>query len=66
MRLFEHNNGKPGNFTYKRGPWKLIYQEYYENKDEASKREKFLKSGKGREFIRGLLGSLPNASNIVQ
>ncbi len=45
LRLLQHNNGKPGNYTYKRGPWKLIYKEHYENKSEASKREKFLKAG---------------------
>ena len=54
-RLAEHNTGKPGNYTYKRGPWKLIHKETYEFKDEASKREKFLKSGKGREFIKSFV-----------
>lgn len=54
LRMKEHNFGKPGNYTYKRGPWKLIYSEVYETKSEASKREKFLKSGQGRSLLKKL------------
>ena len=32
-------------------PWKIIYTEEYSTKSEALKREKYLKSGKGREFV---------------
>ena len=52
-RLENHNNGKvKSTKAYK--PWKLIYYEAFENKKDASREEKFLKSGKGRERIKYL------------
>jgi len=54
-RLCErHNKGKVV-YTRARMPWKLIYQEQFLTRLEAVRREKFFKSGKGREFIKGLL-----------
>ena len=51
-RIKEHNN-KELSFWTKRGTfWKLIYIEKYENKTEALKREKWLKSGVGRDFLK--------------
>ena len=49
-RLEEHKTGKVK--STKGGFEKLIYTEEYTNKKEAWKREKFLKSGKGREWIK--------------
>jgi len=49
-RLEEHNSGKC-RYTSGRKPWKLIYNEEYCSRSKAMKREKFLKSGKGREFL---------------
>ena len=49
-RILEHNNGKV-TATKNRRPFVLIYFENFENKFEAAKREKFLKSGQGREFL---------------
>jgi putative endonuclease len=57
LRIKEHKNGKPGNYTYKRGPWELVYSEVYETKDEASKREKFFKSGQGRALAKRLVST---------
>ncbi len=37
-------------------PFELIYKEVYNTRLEAAKREKFLKSGKGREFVREIQG----------
>jgi len=34
------------------GEWKLIYAEAYLHKDDAMGREKFLKSGSGRKFLK--------------
>jgi len=45
------NNGFPS-FTAKKGPWKLVYSEEFETRREAETREKFFKTGKGREFLR--------------
>ena len=50
-RLFEHNNGLVIS-TINRKPLELIYVEEFENKEEAMDREKFFKSGKGREFLK--------------
>ena len=49
-RLADHNNGL-SRYTKNRGPWILLYKEEYKTRSEAIKREKFLKSGKGREFL---------------
>jgi putative endonuclease len=38
--------------TSHRGPWKLIYYEAYTEREDAEGREKFLKSGAGRRFLR--------------
>jgi putative endonuclease len=35
-----------------KGPWKLIHSEEYGNRSEAMRREKQLKSGQGREWLR--------------
>ena len=51
-RLKSHNElGKKG-FTLRYRPWKLLYTENFDNKRDAMKREKQLKSGQGRAWIR--------------
>jgi putative endonuclease len=50
-RLFEHNNGLVIS-TRNRKPFELIFTEEFENKELAMAREKFFKSGKGREFLK--------------
>ncbi len=52
-RIIEHNSGMSP-YTKNKGPWEIIYTETYESRGEAMKREKFLKSGKGREFIKSI------------
>ncbi len=54
-RLGEHNTGRSP-FTKGRGPWELIYWEEFKTRTEAIKREHFMKSGKGREFLQMKLG----------
>jgi len=54
-RVGQHNAGITKS-TKNRGPWKLVYQEQYELRAEAMRREKFLKSGQGRELILELIG----------
>lgn len=51
-RLADHNLGKTRYTTYIGGPWELIYKEPYETRSLAMKREKELKTGKGREFLK--------------
>ena len=52
-RLENHNLGKVRS-TKKYKPWKLIYYEAFENKSNALREEKFLKTGKGRERLKYL------------
>ena len=58
-RLMRHNGllpTKKSSFTSKQGKdWKIIYTERFDTRAEAMKREKELKSGKGREFIKDLI-----------
>ena len=54
-RLLSHNSLAKKGWTMKFRPWKLVYSEVYKSKKEAMKREKQLKSAKGREFIHNLI-----------
>ena len=40
------------------GTWKVVYKENFKTRKEAVKREKFLKSHKGRDSIRDFLKKL--------
>ena len=54
-RLVEHNN-KELSFWTKRGTeWKLIYKEEFDNKTDALKRERWLKTGVGRDYLKMIL-----------
>jgi putative endonuclease len=53
-RFSEHVTG--GSFaTSHRGPWQLIYYEAYLNQADALGRERYLKSGAGRRFLKAQL-----------
>ena len=55
QRLLSHNKlGKKG-WTIKYRPWKVVHTENFETKAEAMKREKELKTAKGRGFIWELI-----------
>ena len=54
-RLADHNQGNTGFTTKAGGPWKLVYKEGWETRSEAMKREKYLKTGAGRDFIKAQL-----------
>ncbi len=52
-RLREHNEHTLGGFTSQyRGAWVLIYKESVATRSEALMREKQLKSGNGRAYIK--------------
>lgn len=53
-RLKHHNSGA-SRFTRGKGPWKLVYQEHYQNKREAWLREKQIKSYKGGNAFKKLI-----------
>jgi putative endonuclease len=51
QRLKRHNNGYESTTKAYR-PFKLIYTETFETRPEARTREKYLKSGVGKEFLK--------------
>lgn len=50
-RLSEHKRGASCATSY-RGPWKMIYYEAYLDRQDAEGRERYLKSGSGRKFLK--------------
>jgi putative endonuclease len=50
-RIKEHNQGKTKSTKGFR-PWVLIYKEFAETRIEARAREKYLKSGCEKEFLK--------------
>jgi putative endonuclease len=55
QRFLSHNKlGKKG-WTIKFRPWEIVYTEEFIEKSEALKREKELKSSRGRNWIRTTL-----------
>lgn len=50
-RLKQHNAGKTKS-TKPYLPWKLVFVEEFEFKEDALAKEKFLKTGRGREYIK--------------
>ena len=53
-RISEHNIGKVVSTKTLR-PWKIIYYEAFDSKNNARREELFLKTGKGRERVKWLL-----------
>ena len=56
-RFKSHNQLAKKGWTIKFRPWEVVYLEFYFNKSEVVAREKFLKSGKGREWLKFKLTS---------
>lgn len=53
-RLKEHNSGKTQSTKgYK--PWKLIFMENADCRENARNREKYFKSGCGKEFLKQII-----------
>ena len=57
-RFKSHNYLSKKGYTIKFRPWQVIYVEFFTTKSEALKKEKLLKSGKGREFIKEIISKL--------
>ncbi len=51
-RFLSHNELGTKGWTIKFRPWKIVHTEFFERKEEAIKKEKYLKSGVGREWIQ--------------
>ncbi len=54
LRLEQHNSGK-NKSTKGFLPWSMVYHEVFETRLEARKREKYFKSGIGRQYLKNLL-----------
>jgi len=54
-RLTEHNQSR-SRWTKRSSQWQLIYHEDFNDRTSAVRRERYLKSGAGREWLRKLLG----------
>ncbi len=52
-RLSEHDRGLVKSTRHRR-PLELVYHEVFDSKEEAQERERFFKSGKGREYLQQL------------
>ena len=52
-RIDQHNKGQ-NRSTKAYKPFKLIYTEVFQTRKEAREREKYLKSGVGKEFLKAL------------
>ena len=61
QRIGQHNYGV-NKSTKHRGAWKLVYYEEYPTRAQAVQWESFLKSGKGREDLRGILSGRASSS----
>jgi len=61
-RLKMHNDISPEKAkfhrtTYRKGPWSLIFYKQFQTRQEILEFERFLKTGKGREYLeRARLG----------
>ncbi|MCC5941419.1 MAG: GIY-YIG nuclease family protein [Balneolaceae bacterium] len=54
-RFKSHNELGNKGWTVKYRPWKIIHTELYDTKPEAMAREKELKGGQGRNWIRNTI-----------
>lgn len=58
-RFSEHNKGE-STYTKHRGPYKILYYEASLNELDAKAREKYLKSGVGKRYLKNRLKHLFN------
>lgn len=63
--MLSHNVLAKKGYTLKYRPWNVVYTDIFESKLEAILREKQIKSGKGREFIWGLIKDLDWRLGII-
>ena len=64
-RLQEHNVTETTGFTLRYRPWTLIRTEQYTTRQEAMAREKFFKTGKGRDEIKSYIANYLGTSGAV-
>ncbi|MBM3261463.1 GIY-YIG nuclease family protein [Candidatus Kaiserbacteria bacterium] len=57
QRITHHQAGNGARTTQRKKNWQLIYYEAYRNELDAKGRERFLKSGSGRNFLKKQLAN---------
>ena len=57
-RFYSHNKYQTKGYTTKFRPWIVIHIEIFKSKSEAMAKEKWFKSGVGRESIKKILSEL--------
>lgn len=62
-RYQQHLNGQGANYTAKNKPIKIAYYETFDTEKEAAAREKYFKSGSGREWLQSKIQSLEGGSH---
>ena len=62
-RLRQHNKGATF-WARENGPFRLLYWECYSSKNEALKRERFLKTGVGRRIRDELVDSVGDIAEV--
>jgi len=53
-RLLQHNAGITTSTKGYR-PWNIVYSEKFKTRIEAREREKFLKTGQGRDYLKKII-----------
>lgn len=61
-RLLHHNEGL-SKYTSRKIPWKIVYTEKYGSRNEAIKRERFLKKQRNRDFYNRLIKNWQSGSD---
>ena len=64
-RFSEHQKNQSG-YTKGRGPFRLIYYEACINEEDAKAREKYLKSGMGRRYLKNRLKRFLSLTGYVR
>ena len=64
LRVEQHQRGEAG-WTRSHGPWELAYTEEFQSRSHAMRREKFLKSGQGREWLCAKLNGESAAGGLT-
>ncbi|OGG53477.1 hypothetical protein A3H16_01840 [Candidatus Kaiserbacteria bacterium RIFCSPLOWO2_12_FULL_53_8] len=52
QRVERHQKGDGARTTSRKQNWELIYYEAYKDEQDAKGRERFLKSGSGRKYLK--------------
>jgi putative endonuclease len=63
-RFLSHNLLSKKGYTVRYRPWLILYTEQWSDKAQAMKRERYLKSGSGRAFIKRLVANWKRSHGI--